>query len=135
MNEDTGNDIARRYPVSFGMRYATAEPIPRKGIAETVWMSGREVAFLAKGPASACDKVMLYIEWPVLLQGEAPLQLVVSGKIVQRSGPLSVAKIITHEFRTRGGQSSAIAARPQLPLSTWEPLPQAQLAVVSALGG
>lgn len=121
MNDVVDNSVARRYPFSFAMRYITAQPAvaAQNGVGETVWMSGKEVGFLAKGPAGIGDKVAMYIEWPVLLQGEVPLQLIVTAVIVQRSGPLSVAKIIKHEFRTRGTQSSAAAWQQHMPLSVW----------------
>jgi hypothetical protein len=120
MNGKNGTDFTRRYPVTFGLRYVTAEPGPgRPGVGETVWMSGKEVAFLAKGPAAVGDKVAMYIEWPVLLQGEVPLQLILNAEIVQRSGPLSVARMIKYEFRTRGALSGALK-QPQLPVSTWD---------------
>src|SRR5580692_3708388 len=99
MNDDTGKKIGRRYPLSFAMRYVVAEPAcVRAGSGETVWMSGAEVAFLAKGPASVGEKLAMYIEWPVLLLGEVPLQLIVTAEIAQRSGPLSIARITKHEF-------------------------------------
>jgi hypothetical protein len=123
MNGDNGKNLTRRYPVTFGVRYVTAEPGPgRPGVGETVWMSGKEVAFLAKGPAAVGDKVAMYIEWPVLLQGEVPLQLIVNAEIIQRSGPLSVARMSKYEFRTRGVLSSALKLQPQpqLPFSTWD---------------
>lgn len=141
MNEDTGKCVMRRYPLSFAMRYMTADPsvAARHGVGETVWMSRTEVGFLAKGPAVVGDKVSMYIEWPVLLQGDVPLQLIVSAVIVQRSGPLSIARMTKHEFRTRGNQSS-LSARHQVPLSIWATnparyIPMAKNAALSATGG
>jgi len=115
------NSVARRYHFFFAMRYVTAQPAvaAQHGVGETVWMSGKEVGFLAKGPAGVGDKIALYIDWPVLLQGEVPLQLIVTAVIVQRSGPLSVARMSKHEFRTRGAQSSAAAWQQHMPLSDW----------------
>ena len=129
-------NFTRCYPLTFGVRYVTAEPGPgRPGAGETVWMSGKEVAFLAKGPATVGDKVAMYIEWPVLLQGEVPLQLIVNAEIVQRSGPLSVARMIKYEFRTRGALSSALKLQPQFPFSTWDIHSARQLAASTTVGG
>jgi hypothetical protein len=95
--------------MSYGLRYVITTPAAEgTGAGETVWMSRREVAFLAKGPACVGDKVRMYIAWPVLLNGAIPLQLIVNAEIVQCSGPLSVARLTKHEFRTRGIQSSSM---------------------------
>jgi hypothetical protein len=136
MNNDNGRNLTRRYPVTFGVRYVTAEPEPgRPGVGETVWMSGKEVAFLAKGPATVGDRVALYVEWPVLLQGEVPLQMIVNAEIIQRSGPLSVARIAKYEFRTRGALSAVIKQQPQVPFSTWDIRAARQMPASRTVGG
>ena len=150
MNGDTGRNVARRYPLSLALKYVAAWPAAvRNGVGETVWMSGQELAYLAQGPACVGDKVALYIEWPVLLQDEVPLQLIVTAQIVQRSGLLNIAKMTRHEFRTRGARSSAVSSRLGLSSTMWnglsvQPLPgfkmpgntpQRQPAVASAAGG
>src|SRR5580658_2995860 len=115
MSDSTGGTTARRYPMSFALRYETAAPeLARRGVGETVWMSCREVAFLAKGPMNVGDKVALHIEWPVLLEGEVPLQLTATAQIAQCSGPLSIARFVRYEFRPRGVQSSSMGTRYRL---------------------
>jgi len=44
--------------------------------------------------------VELSITWPVLLHNVAPLQLVVSGRIVRASGRSIAVRTVQHEFRT-----------------------------------
>jgi c-di-GMP-binding flagellar brake protein YcgR len=46
--------------------------------------------------------VELSISWPVLLHNEAPLQLVVTGKIVRCDGREVAIQTTQHEFRTAG---------------------------------
>jgi len=128
MNGDIGKDVARRYPLSLALKYVAACPAAvRNGVGETVWMGSRELAFLAKGSACVGDKMALYIEWPVLLQDEVPLQLIVTAQIVQRSGLLNIARMTRHEFRTRGAQSSAISGRTGLAITMWDGLSARQL--------
>jgi hypothetical protein len=133
MNDETGRNISRRFPMSYGLRYVMMPPgAVRTGVGETVWMSRHEVAFLAKGPACVGDKVQMFIEWPVLLHDVVPLQLTVNAEIVQCSGPLSVAKLTKHEFRTRGIQSSSIGCSPvgarlRLPLPAQEQYPSRRM--------
>jgi hypothetical protein len=124
MNDETGRNTPRRFPISYGLRYVTSPPAAeRTGAGETVWMSRHELAFLAKTPASVGDKVRIYIAWPVLLNGAVPLQLILNAEIVQCSGPLSVAKLTRHEFRTRGVQSSSMGVRPRVALPAPEQYP------------
>jgi hypothetical protein len=140
MNGETGEKIAGRYPMSFALRYVmAASELARKGVGETVWMGSRELAFLSKGPLEVGDKVMLHIEWPVLLQDQVPLQLTVTAEIAQRSGPLSVAKITKYEFRTRGIQSPALqpvpaGARHCPPIPAWEALSARRMTATKAFG-
>ena len=42
------------------------------------------------------------IAWPVMLRNVAPLQLVVSGRIVRAKGPHVAVRTVQHEFRTVG---------------------------------
>jgi hypothetical protein len=46
--------------------------------------------------------VELSISWPVLLHNVAPLQLVVSGRIVRSDGNRAAIRMTQHEFRTVG---------------------------------
>lgn len=46
--------------------------------------------------------VELSITWPVLLHNVAPLNLVVSGRIVRANGRQVAVRTVQHEFRTTG---------------------------------
>jgi hypothetical protein len=46
--------------------------------------------------------VELAISWPVLLRNVAPMQLIVSGRIVRVSQNLTAVAMTQHEFRTAG---------------------------------
>ena len=52
--------------------------------------------------------VELAITWPVLLHNVAPLQLVLSGRIVRSNGQRVAMRTVQHEFRTIG-----VAAEPR----------------------
>jgi hypothetical protein len=143
MNGGNGDKVARRFPMCFALRCVTGPPdIARTDSGQTVWISRAEVAFLSKAPADVGNKVVLHIEWPVLLEGEVPLQLTAKAEIVQRSGPLMIARMIQPEFRTRSLQAAARQAMALHPYSTemsvgralpaaWESRPT----VASAAGG
>jgi hypothetical protein len=135
MNGVTGENTARRYPMSFAIRYVMGAPgAGQTWVGETLWMSSGEVAFLSKGPAGVGDKVAMHIEWPVLLEGETPLQLTATVEIVQRSGPLSIAKLSRYEFRTRRLQPSSMGARHPLPIPAWQMPTVRQMPAMKAFG-
>ena len=126
MNDETGRNAARRFPMSYGLRYVMTQPAAERtgtGAGETVWMSRHEVAFLTKGSARVGDKLQIYIAWPVLLNDAVPLQLILNAEIVQCSEPLCIAKLTRHEFRTRGIQSPSMVARALLPVVVPEQYP------------
>jgi hypothetical protein len=130
MNDETSRNAARRFPMSYGLRYVMTQPAAERtgtGAGETVWMSRHEVSFLTKGPARVGDKVQIYIAWPVLLNDAVPLQLILNAEIVQCSGPLCVAKLTRHEFRTRGIQSSSMTARALRPVVVPEEYPSRRM--------
>jgi len=49
--------------------------------------------------------VELAISWPVMLHNSAPLQLIVSGRIVRSNGTRAGVRMVQHEFRTIGSAS------------------------------
>ena len=59
--------------------------------------------------------VELSIAWPVLLHNVAPMQLVVSGRIVRSEGRRTAIQMMQHEFRTAGtpiDRRNPLAPRP-----------------------
>jgi hypothetical protein len=63
--------------------------------------------------------VELSITWPVLLHNVAPLQLVVSGRIVRANGRNVAVRTVQHEFRTIG---TAVDQRSPFPRATPPPI-------------
>lgn len=48
----------------------------------------------------------LALEWPVLLDGQIPLALIMSGSVVAVSGRRVIVNVAKHEFRTRASALS-----------------------------
>jgi len=90
-----------RFPLELRARYRTLER--RRPLVGRGWvmnMSSGGVLVASSHEISTGAGLELSIEWPFLLDGRVPLQLVASGKVV-RSGIASFALLLTrHQFRT-----------------------------------
>lgn len=72
------------------------------GTGNTVDLSSGGLLFDAGRHLPEGLNVELSITWPVLLHSVAPLQLVVSGRIVRARGRMIALRTVQHEFRTVG---------------------------------
>lgn len=96
----------RRYRIRLDMRWKL---IRRRKIQDTG--SGRTLNLSSGGILFETDRelpvglnVELSILWPVLLRQLAPMQLVVSGRIVRSANQQVALRMTQHEFRTAGLQ-------------------------------
>jgi hypothetical protein len=108
----------KRYHLQLELRWKLIRrrKIQDTGAGRTIDLSSGGVLFEASRPLPEGLNVELSIAWPVLLHNVAPMQLVVSGKIVRSAGGYTAILINAHEFRTVGvpsdhRQALASAAR------------------------
>ena len=94
----------RRYRIDLELRWKLIRrrKVRDTGGGHTIDLSSGGVLFDATRPLPTGMNVELSIAWPVLLHNVAPMQLVVSGRIVRCSGSLAALQIRQHEFRTAG---------------------------------
>ena len=94
----------RRYDLRLDVRWKLIRRrrILETGTGETLDFSSGGVLFQTDRPMPVGLTVELSISWPVLLHNTAPLQLVVTGKIVRSTGNRTALRMIQHEFRTIG---------------------------------
>jgi hypothetical protein len=94
----------RRYRIDLELRWKLIRrrKIRDTGLGHTIDISSGGILFDASRPLPAGMNVELSISWPVLLHNVAPLQLVVSGRIIRSQGSLAAVQILQHEFRTAG---------------------------------
>lgn len=64
-------------------------------------MSSGGVLVVSEHEISAGLELELNIEWPFLLDGRVPLQLVASGKVVRCDASSFALKVTSHQFRTK----------------------------------
>ena len=94
----------RRYQIQLELRWKLIRrrKVQNAGAGRTIDLSSGGVLFDAGRLLPVGLNVELSISWPVLLHDIAPMQLVVSGRIVRSVGAYSAVQITQHEFRTVG---------------------------------
>jgi hypothetical protein len=108
--------IDRRYELKLDLRWKLIrrQRLLDSGCGTSIDLSSGGLFFDAGRPLPVGFNVELSIAWPVLLHNTAPLQLVVSGRIVRASGSRSAVQMVQHEFRTVAQTSehrSAVSAQ------------------------
>jgi hypothetical protein len=92
-----------RVPLNLELRYSVVghrRPVDT-GSGRTIDMSSSGLSFTADRPLSIGQKLDLSIDWPVLLDGDVRLQLVVSGVVVRTTEAATALRVERHNFRTR----------------------------------
>jgi PilZ domain len=97
---DRRND--RRYELKLDMRWKLIRRrrIMDCGSGETIDISSGGILFNAGRKLPVGFNVEVSVSWPMLLHNTAPLQLIVSGKIVRTRESLTAIQMEAHEFRT-----------------------------------
>jgi len=111
----------KRYDIGLEVRWKLIRrrKILDNGIGCTVDLSSGGILIEAERPLPVGLDLEVSISWPVMLHDVAPLQLVVSGRIVRSKGKFVAIRMVQHEFRTSGVSSEhhtwpAAAARSPL---------------------
>jgi len=113
--------VDRRYDLKLELRWKLIrrQRLLDSGSGTSVDLSSGGILFDAGRPLPPGLNVELSISWPVLLHNTAPLQLIVSGRIMRTSGTRAAVQMAQHEFRTiaqpaeqRSGASSRAGRTP-----------------------
>jgi hypothetical protein len=93
--------VKSRYPLELNVRYQTmgaAGPVAGVGQTVNISSSGMFLACASNIPEGA--RLKLFIEWPSLLNGTTPLQLIMVGTVV-RCTEIGISVVFeSHQFRT-----------------------------------
>ena len=92
----------RRYDIALDLRWKVIRRrrVLDAGTGTTLDLSSGGILFETDRQLPTGLNVELAISWPVLLHNVAPLQLVVTGRIVRASGRRTAVRMMQHEFRT-----------------------------------
>ena len=104
----------RRYQLGLELRWRLIRrrKVRDSGIGRTIDVSSGGILFDAHRQLPVGLNMEVSISWPVLLHNVAPLQLVVTGRIVRVNGNQVAIRMNQHEFRTTGLPADS---RPLLP--------------------
>jgi hypothetical protein len=94
----------RRYDIALELRWKLIRRrrVIDTGVGRTIDLSSGGILFETGRELPVGLNVELSIQWPVRLHNVAPLQLIVSGKIVRAGGGWAAIRTVQHEFRTMG---------------------------------
>lgn len=114
---DTERRIKSRYPLHLNVRYQTLGTGSRVAdVGETINLSSSGVLIACRYPIGEGERVRTVIEWPSLLNGTIPLQLVTIGIVVRRQGARLAIAFEGYQFRT-AARRAPVATMP-LPRSS-----------------
>ncbi len=92
----------RRYPIALNLQYKLINKtrVTRLGSGKTLNLSSSGIFFKAKEPIPEEGQIELVVNWPFLLDGACPLNLVARGRIVRSSSNGTSVEMTYHELRT-----------------------------------
>ena len=113
----------KRYDIALEARWKLIRRrrVLDTGTGRTVDLSSSGILLEAERPLPVGLNLELSITWPVMLHNVAPLQLVVTGRIVRAKGRQVAIRMVQHEFRTIGiptEQRAVLAAAARTPLAS-----------------
>lgn len=114
--------VKYRYPLELNVRYQSMGVAggPISGVGQTVNMSSGGMFLACAGNIPEATRLKIFVEWPSLLNGTTPLQLIMVGTVV-RSTALGVSIAFeSYQFKTMSrARQSKLAQMP-------DPVPSAQ---------
>lgn len=94
----------RRYDMDLNLHYKVMQhyQVCQSGTGKTINFSGGGLAFEGGEGLKPGAAIELAIAWPVMLNSNCPLKLVVIGKVVRSTAGMTAVRMEHYEFRTQG---------------------------------
>jgi hypothetical protein len=107
---DANRRGSARYSLALEVRYATSGgDVPAKiGTGISIDLSSSGLSLITDMSLLIGQGLTAYIDWPVLLNDDVKLQLVITGIVVRTNGTKVAIKILRYDFRTRGVKQQPI---------------------------
>jgi hypothetical protein len=95
--------LKARFPLNLGVRYRVLSGNPTViGIGRTINMSSRGLLIASEEPGiPAGTQLQLTLDWPFLLHGVTPLQLIVSCRVTRCQSEEFAVRLDQYLFRTK----------------------------------
>jgi hypothetical protein len=95
--------VKTRYDLSLELSYSVlgGRRSGEVGKGRTVDVSSAAIRFAAERPLANGLGMEIVVEWPTLLDGRVPLQLIATGLVIRTQGAETVVKIERYVFKTR----------------------------------
>ena len=105
--------VAARFPIERETRYKllTSDGINEEGTGKSINISSGGILFTTDCHLQPGIGLEVTISWPVLLDSEVRLRLVVLGRVVRSGGGNAAMAISRYEFRTQAAHTNPNAAR------------------------
>ncbi len=103
LNMNNERRVKSRYPIELNARYQTmGAGGPVAGVGQTVNMSSSGMLLACGSEIPVGTRLKTFVEWPSLLNGTTPLQLITVGTVV-RCTQIGVSILFdSYQFRTMG---------------------------------
>jgi hypothetical protein len=113
-----------RYDLNLNVRYQTMGTAgPVAGVGQTINLSSSGVLIAGGANLREGMRLRLVIEWPSLLNGTTPLQLITIGTVVRRHDSGLAISFEGYQFRTAGRRAN-VTTMPEPRVSTSYPGPE-----------
>jgi hypothetical protein len=98
---DNERRVKSRYPLELNVRYQTmGEAGPGAGVGQTLNISSSGMLLACASKIPEGTRLKLFVEWPSLLNGTTPLQLITVGTVVRCTQNRISILFDTYQFRT-----------------------------------
>jgi c-di-GMP-binding flagellar brake protein YcgR len=122
-----------RYPLELNARYQTlGTSASVSGVGKTVNISSGGMLVACRSNLAEGVRLRVTIEWPSLLNGDIPLQLITIGTVVRREELGLVISFESYQFRTMGrARQSNVTTMPERISSNYAPDEARNLSLVA----
>jgi hypothetical protein len=125
--------VKSRYPLELNVRYQTLGAVgPGAGAGQTLNISSSGMLLACASNIPEGTRLKLYIEWPSLLNGTTPLQLITVGTVV-RCTQIGISVVFdSYQFKTMSrARSSKVIPMPDIVSPTYGSEEQEPLTLIA----